>query len=214
MKAYTVVGPTNRNPRRLSSFESAADSGVTPGSSSSRAGRTGRGGGAKAQTSVGQSAGHVERGGGIVDRGLDLAPVADDARIREQALDVVPVERGDATDRESRERPPEGLALAQDRQPREPCLEPLERQQLEHGIVTPCLAAPLVVVVGAVERVGSAPAAACGSFAVQREVVHPPILPIAGLPPAGSVSREQDREIGRGILARIVAPAGRGSASE
>ena len=28
MNAYTVVGPTNRQPRRLRSFASAADSGV------------------------------------------------------------------------------------------------------------------------------------------------------------------------------------------
>ena len=32
MKAYTIVVPTNVNPRRLRSFESASDSGVLDGS--------------------------------------------------------------------------------------------------------------------------------------------------------------------------------------
>ena len=109
---------------------------------------------------VGQAAGKLERGDGIPDRRLDLAAMADDRRVGEQPLHVALVEPGDALDREAGERLPEALALAQDRQPREPGLEPLEREELEQGVVAPLLAAPLVVVVGAVERIVAAPAAA------------------------------------------------------
>ena len=42
MSAYAVVGPTNRNPRRLSSFAIAVDSAVVAGTSAIVAGR-GRG---------------------------------------------------------------------------------------------------------------------------------------------------------------------------
>ena len=88
MKAYTVVGPTNRKPRRLSSFESALDSGVSDGISPRldeprRAGR-----GRVAPHELGEPAGQLERRHRIADRRLDLAAVADDPGVGEQPLDV------------------------------------------------------------------------------------------------------------------------------
>ena len=67
---------------------------------------------------------------GVGDRRLDLGPVADDPGVGEQALDVALAEPGDALDVEAVERVAEVLALAQDREPREPGLERLQGQLL------------------------------------------------------------------------------------
>ena len=56
MSAYAVVGPTNRNPRRFSSFASAVDSGVFAGISAELRGR-GRGGGANDHSSAASPSG-------------------------------------------------------------------------------------------------------------------------------------------------------------
>ena len=111
----------------------------------------------------------------------------DDRRVAEQPLDVAFVEPGDAFDREARERLPETLALAQDRQPREPGLEALEGEELEQRVVAALLAAPLLVVVGPVERVVPAPAAASRAVGIEDEVVHRPILPIGSVRGDGRV---------------------------
>ena len=76
--------------------------------------------------------------------------------VAEQALDVPLVEARDLLEVEAREGPAEGLALAQDRQPREPGLEALEAQLLEQAPVVADREAPFVVVVGAVLGVESA----------------------------------------------------------
>ena len=57
--------------------------------------------------------------------------MADDPGIAEQPLDVAFIEVGDTLDREAGERLPESLPLPQDREPRQTCLEALEREQLE-----------------------------------------------------------------------------------
>ena len=57
----------------------------------------------------------------------------DDARVAEQPLDVALAEPRDAVPDRSRRTPPEVLALAQDRQPREPGLEALEAEPLVHA---------------------------------------------------------------------------------
>src|SRR5215211_447615 len=67
-----------------------------------------------------------DRGSRILDSPLDLPPVADDALVGQQPLDVALPEPRDLLDLEAGERRPERLALAQDRQPREPGLKPLE----------------------------------------------------------------------------------------
>ena len=68
-------------------------------------------------------------------------------------------EAGDLRDLEPAKRGPERFALAQDRDPREPGLETLERQQLEQRVVAVQRPAPLLVVVRTVERVPRAPGA-------------------------------------------------------
>ncbi len=176
MNAYTVVGPTNRKPRRLSSFESAVDSGVVGGSSPRPDGPHRAAGRSERPDELRQPLGQLERRDRVPDRRLDLAAMADDPGVAEQPLDVPLVEVGDPLDRESRERLSKALPLAQDRQPREPGLEALEREQLEQRIVAALLAPPLVVVVGAVERILSAPPAARGPVGVENEIGHRSIL--------------------------------------
>ena len=106
--------------------------------------------------------------------------MADDPGVAEQPLHVALVEVGDALDREPGERVPEALPLAQDRQPREAGLEALEREQLEQRVVAALLASPLVVVIGAVERIVAAPPAAGGPVGVENEIGHSAILPGRG----------------------------------
>jgi hypothetical protein len=85
--------------------------------------------------------------------------MADDRGIGEQALDVAFVERGDTIGVEALERRAKALALAQDRQPAEAGLEALEAQPLVEPALVADGAAPLLIVVGDVERVGRRPTA-------------------------------------------------------
>src|SRR5262245_60690724 len=73
----------------------------------------------------------LEDAAGIVDGRLDLEPVADDAGIGEQALDLLVREAGDFRRVEAAERLAIALTLAQDRRPREAGLRALEREHLE-----------------------------------------------------------------------------------
>src|SRR6188472_3680614 len=114
----------------------------------------------------------LHRAARIVDRRLDLPAVADDGRVLEEPLDVALAEAGDLAEVEPGEGAPERLALAQDRQPGEPGLEPLERELLEQPHVLGDREAPLVVVVGAVLRLlASSPAAADDAVLVPDEAV-------------------------------------------
>jgi hypothetical protein len=100
----------------------------------------------------------VEAAGGdrrlrVRDRRLDLQPVADDARVGEQPLDVAWAESGDCLDGETGERAPVTGPLVQDRRPRQPGLGALEDEQLEEMPLVVRRDAPFLVVVGEVERV-------------------------------------------------------------
>ena len=95
----------------------------------------------------------------VRDRRLDLAAVADDRGVGEQARDVALAERRDPVGVEALERRPEALALAQDRQPRQARLEALEAEPLVEPALVADRAAPLLVVVGVVPLVGRLPAA-------------------------------------------------------
>jgi hypothetical protein len=97
---------------------------------------------------------------GVVDRGEDLRPIAHDARIGHEALDVTVIEVGDGRRVEPGERTPEVRALAEDREPAQSGLEALEAQLLEEPVVVLDWAAPLLVVVGDVQRVVARPPAA------------------------------------------------------
>ena len=85
---------------------------------------------------------------GVVEHRFDLAAVADDAGVAEQALDVGGAEARDRLGVEVGEGAAEVLALAQDRQPGQARLEALEAELLEQVAVVGRGAAPLVVVVG------------------------------------------------------------------
>src|SRR5258707_150519 len=67
----------------------------------------------------------------IRERRLDLRSVADDAGVAEEALHVGVAEAGHRRRVEIRERGAEGVALAEDRPPREARLERLEAHSLE-----------------------------------------------------------------------------------
>src|SRR4051812_18438579 len=98
------------------------------------------------------------RGAAVGDRGLDLAAMAHDRRVAEQALDVGVPELRQTRRIEVGERRAERVALAQDRQPGQPGLEALEADAFEERSLVGDGLSPLVVVVGRVERVASAEA--------------------------------------------------------
>ena len=79
--------------------------------------------------------------------------MADDARVPKQPLDVALAEARDRFGIEAGEGGAEVLALAQDRQPRQPGLEALEAQPLEQAALVGDGPSPLLVVVGDVGRV-------------------------------------------------------------
>ncbi len=73
---------------------------------------------------------------GIVDRGIDLEPVADDARVGEQARAISFAIRGDTLDVEAVVGAVEARALLQHRLPAQPGLVDFQQQALEqHGFV-------------------------------------------------------------------------------
>jgi hypothetical protein len=85
--------------------------------------------------------------------------VPDDRRVGDESLDVALTERGDPVGIEPCECGPEALALAEDGQPAEAGLEPLETEPLVEPPLVADGAAPFLVVVGDVKRVGRLPAA-------------------------------------------------------
>src|SRR5262249_18742731 len=100
-----------------------------------------------------------DRGPRIGDRCLDLAAVADDARVREEPLDVRVAEACDRVGLETGEGGAEALALTQDRQPGETRLEALEAEALVQAPLVANRPAPLLVVVRVVGRIRALPAA-------------------------------------------------------
>ena len=86
--------------------------------------------------------------------------MADDAGVLQQPLDIRFGERGDAVEIEAVEGLAEILALAQDGQPRQAGLETFEADLLEQPDVVGDRAAPLMVVIMAVEFVLARPGAA------------------------------------------------------
>ena len=104
-----------------------------------------------------------ERARGVADGRLDLAAMAHDARVSQQARDIGRPEPGHGLDVEAGEGGTEGLALAQDGQPRQPGLETLQAQLLEQALVIGHRPAPLgVVVMPVVVRRETGPVAAGG----------------------------------------------------
>jgi len=104
----------------------------------------------------------------IADDSLDLAAVADDACIAEQPLDIGLAEPRDPLGTPVREGASIALALAQDRRPRQACLGAFEIEQLEEGTVVSLRNAPLLVVVGDVERIAERDSGTAGGHSANR----------------------------------------------
>src|SRR4051812_40715597 len=84
---------------------------------------------------------------GVGDGRLNLSAMADDASIFDQPRDVGRPELGDDLRYEPAECAPEGIALAQDSEPRQPGLEALEADLLVDAPVVGHGPAPFVIVV-------------------------------------------------------------------
>src|SRR5215472_9376513 len=97
---------------------------------------------------------------GVADHRLDLAPVAHDAGILQEALDVLLGEAGNGAEVEAGEGGAEVLPLDQDGAPAQPGLEALQAQLLEQAAIVADREAPLGVVIGQELRRGAAPGAA------------------------------------------------------
>lgn len=111
----------------------------------------------------------------VVDGGLDLAPVAYDSRIGDQAFDAPAIEARDFLGIEFSKRSAEVFSFPENREPAEPGLETLEAHLLEKPRVIDERSTPLLIVVLLVEGVVSAPPAAS----------HP-----AGIAKAGPICHE------------------------
>ena len=132
MKAYAVVGPTNRQPRRLSSFDSAVDRAVTAGTPPSSV----RSGVSTAQLQIQSTSGPSASISSIARWALlivasilprwRMIPASPSSRSTSRSPNC-----GDPLDVEAGERRAEVLAFAQDRDPAQPGLEALQADLLE-----------------------------------------------------------------------------------
>src|SRR6266545_3154370 len=172
--AYTVVAPTNRKPRRLNSLASAADSGVDAGSARDEGGAGRR----SVRPDQLRERGVPERQHGppVGDGRLDLGSTADDRGVPEQPRHVRLAEGRHLGGLEVREGETKGLALAQDGQPRQARLEPLEAELLEQTHVVVYRPAPLGVVVGDVLDSRPGPGAAQAPVRTAAQVVGRPLV--------------------------------------
>ena len=178
MKAYMVVGPTKLQPRLRRSLESACDAGevgmALTASCVRRFGPTRRLGFEAPDVGRQRAEFHAqfEHALGVVDRGADLACVAHDAGIAQQALDVGLVKRRHPLGVELGEGAPEGLALVQDGEPGQARLEAFQTQFLEQPALVGDRPAPFVIVVVPVQRCGLAPRAARGADVIGKEALN------------------------------------------
>ena len=166
MKAYTVVGPTNVQPRRFRSFASVRDWSVVFMDPSAFfvtfAGLAARVRLERPEVSSKRAvlACQVRRTTGIVDGGFDLPAVPDDPSIAEQTLDVAGRESRNPGKREVGERTPEVLTLPENRQPAQASLKAFQTDLLEEPLIVIDRTSPLRIVVRQIlRRRGSPPAA-------------------------------------------------------
>src|SRR5512135_1157500 len=96
----------------------------------------------------------------VLGRRGDFRAVADDPLVVHQPGPFARAVAGDLRRIESLERLPEGVALPEDREPRQPGLEPFEDEELEQDAIVADRDAPFGVVVGGVQRIGPGPGAA------------------------------------------------------
>ena len=159
ISAYIVVGPTNANPRRLQRLgqrQRLRATGSAPRrTSSGPASASGRKDHTRSTSPPSSRSATVARA--LVIVACDLAAVADDPGVGHQPLDVGVVVGRDPVGVEVVERRPERRPLAQDRRPRQPGLERLEADPLEHPALVADRHAPLGVVVLLHQRVRRRP---------------------------------------------------------
>jgi hypothetical protein len=110
----------------------------------------------------------------VAEGRLDLPAVPDDAGVAEQPGHVARSHARHGVDLEIPEGAPEVRPLAEDREPGEAGLEALEAELLEEPAIVGDREAPLLVVVGAVERVAAAPAAARDAVLSARDAGREP----------------------------------------
>src|SRR5437899_542957 len=103
----------------------------------------------------------------VLDCGIDLQPVADDAFVVQQPLALFRREARHAIDIEAAERRAEVLLLLQNRQPRQPCLIDLQHEALEQTIIAGNREAVLLIVIRPMQRMPARDVAVA---------VHPTIL--------------------------------------
>src|SRR5690606_32062217 len=113
---------------------------------------------------------HVEEGACVVDGGVDLQPVADDALVGEQLTLSARVVPRDLLRVEVIERLPVRRPFAQNRDPAETRLRTLENQHLEQAPVVVQRHAPLGVVVLEIQRIVAWPGAAHDGYCAVRAV--------------------------------------------
>ncbi len=152
MWAYMIVEPTNRNPRRRRSADRASESGrgdrhVPVGRGRRQSSwwwRDDRGQVRLERPELGRD---IQEQACIHDRDVDLGAIPHDPGVGHQAVPVTIVERCDHGRVEATEGEPEGLALVQDRGPRQSCLEGLQTQPLEVLLGARDRPSPLLVVI-------------------------------------------------------------------
>ena len=88
---------------------------------------------------------------GVLDDRLDLAPVADDARVGQKPRLVPGPVAGNPVERESLEGPEERIAALQNNQPGEAGLVDLQRQALQERVVIRQWKAIFALVIGPME---------------------------------------------------------------
>jgi hypothetical protein len=95
----------------------------------------------------------------VLNRSLDLQSIADDARVREQALHACRRESRDARRVEAGKRRPIRRTFSKNRDPAEACLCPLKYEHLEEARRHTDRDAPLVIVIGDIQEVATCPRA-------------------------------------------------------
>ena len=161
-----MVGPTKLQPRFFSSFEIRTETAVVGlarrWARSTISGRS-SGPGSNFQNQAASepnSSTSLARALGVVDGRDDLAAMADDAGIAEQALDILVGEGGDLVEIEAGEGLAKILALAQDGQPGQAGLKTFEADLFEQPAVVGDRPAPFMVVVVQIVRQIAVPEAA------------------------------------------------------
>ena len=103
---------------------------------------------------------HREKGAGVLPGAVDLEPVANDAGVGQQFVELPVGVTGDFVRVEAVEQCAVALPLSQYSNPGETCLRAFKHQEFEERLVVVQGHTPLGVMVGHIQFVGAAPVAA------------------------------------------------------